>query len=256
MVKMPPYIGGKSGAGTYQQIINRIPPHSVYVEPFLGHGGIFRHKKIASLSILNDINQQIIDRWRKIKIPGCQVSEDRYQGNLFNKPDKPVVVFSQHNGIKLIQRFNKSLDTFIYCDPPYLIQARRSQQKLYAYEWETDADHINLAAALHTVNCNVMISTNVNDLYYKLYKGWNVHKFKSTTRAGSQDELIFFNYDPPEVLHDCRYLGNDYRERDYLKRKIKRWQSRLQSLPQHERIALISDIVNNYKSQTQKLIQL
>jgi DNA adenine methylase len=33
------YPGGKSGAGVYQTIINLMPPHTVYIEPFLGGGG-------------------------------------------------------------------------------------------------------------------------------------------------------------------------------------------------------------------------
>jgi hypothetical protein len=32
------YPGGKGGAGVYQMIINQIPPHRVYIEPFLGGG--------------------------------------------------------------------------------------------------------------------------------------------------------------------------------------------------------------------------
>jgi len=37
-----PYPGGKSGAGVYQTIINRMPPHRVYIEPFLGGAAIMR----------------------------------------------------------------------------------------------------------------------------------------------------------------------------------------------------------------------
>lgn len=33
---MPTYPGGKSGAGVYQTIINQMPPHQLYVEPFAG----------------------------------------------------------------------------------------------------------------------------------------------------------------------------------------------------------------------------
>jgi hypothetical protein len=32
------YPGGKNGLGVYQAIINRMPPHQVYIEPFLGLG--------------------------------------------------------------------------------------------------------------------------------------------------------------------------------------------------------------------------
>lgn len=44
-----PYLGGKSQAGTYQRIINLIPPHDVYIEPFLGGGAIARLKRPARL---------------------------------------------------------------------------------------------------------------------------------------------------------------------------------------------------------------
>jgi site-specific DNA-adenine methylase len=48
------YPGGKNGSGVYQQIINQIPPHEIYVEPFLGGGAILRMKKPAAKSICND----------------------------------------------------------------------------------------------------------------------------------------------------------------------------------------------------------
>ena len=34
-----PYPGGKGGAGVYQTIINGMPRHEVYVEPFFGRWG-------------------------------------------------------------------------------------------------------------------------------------------------------------------------------------------------------------------------
>lgn len=36
------YNGGKQGNGVYQNIINHIPPHNVYVAPFAGHDGVFQ----------------------------------------------------------------------------------------------------------------------------------------------------------------------------------------------------------------------
>src|SRR4029077_20992344 len=41
------YNGGKNGNGTYQQIINLIPPHKIYIEPFVGSGGIYKRKLLA-----------------------------------------------------------------------------------------------------------------------------------------------------------------------------------------------------------------
>lgn len=41
------YPGGKGGAGVAQLIINQQPPHSHYVEPFLGGGAVMQLKRPA-----------------------------------------------------------------------------------------------------------------------------------------------------------------------------------------------------------------
>jgi DNA adenine methylase len=51
MLESMSYPGGKSGAGVYQTIINHMPPHRVYIEPFLGGAAIMRNKRPASLNI-------------------------------------------------------------------------------------------------------------------------------------------------------------------------------------------------------------
>ena len=55
------YPGGKSGAGVYQRIINLIPPHRVYIEPFLGGAAILRHKRPADVSIAIDADARALD---------------------------------------------------------------------------------------------------------------------------------------------------------------------------------------------------
>ena len=41
------YPGGKAGAGVWQRIINQMPPHRLYVEPFVGAGAVLRAKRPA-----------------------------------------------------------------------------------------------------------------------------------------------------------------------------------------------------------------
>lgn len=48
------YAGGKNAPGVYQTIINQIPPHRVYIEPFAGSAAIYRYKRLAHLSYLID----------------------------------------------------------------------------------------------------------------------------------------------------------------------------------------------------------
>jgi hypothetical protein len=55
-----PYPGGKGGAGVYQTIINGMPCHEVYVEPFLGGGAVMAAKRPACLNIGVDLDAEVI----------------------------------------------------------------------------------------------------------------------------------------------------------------------------------------------------
>ncbi|MFV0591542.1 MAG: hypothetical protein ACK5M7_09170 [Draconibacterium sp.] len=48
------YKGSKNGNGTYQTIINQIPPHEVYSEWFAGSAAIYFNKLAANTTILCD----------------------------------------------------------------------------------------------------------------------------------------------------------------------------------------------------------
>ena len=48
-------------------IINRIPNHDIYIEPFLGSGAIFFNKEKARISILNDIDKLTYETFLYLK---------------------------------------------------------------------------------------------------------------------------------------------------------------------------------------------
>ena len=58
------YPGGKSGSGVYQRLINLMPPHPVYCEPFLGGGAVMRLKRPAAYNIGVDMDADVIRAWR------------------------------------------------------------------------------------------------------------------------------------------------------------------------------------------------
>ncbi|SRR6266404_4845567 len=56
MLTIVNYPGGKNAPGVYQTVINQIPPHRVYIEPFAGSAAIYRYKSLAALSYLIDVD--------------------------------------------------------------------------------------------------------------------------------------------------------------------------------------------------------
>ena len=76
-----------------------------------------------------------------------------------------------------------------------------------------------------------MISGYFTDLYANELSHWHTHSFQTSYRKQMATEWIWMNYPPPLQLHDYRYLGNDYRERERLKGITQRWSTRFKSMP-------------------------
>lgn len=255
MSKLPPYNGGKSGNGTYQQIINHIPPHGIYIAPFAGHDGVFQKIRRSDISILNDKDQRVIETWKRV-LKNCIVCENYMQGDLFEQPEKPVVILRNQDYTSIIAKFKDTPDAFIYCDPPYKMDTRRSNKKIYLFDWEEDKEHEDFLKLCITATTAVMISAYESDLYNDLLKGWNTHRFMSMTRIGLRQEIIYYNYPKPTVLHDFQYLGKNYRERERIKRKVIRFESKMNRLPDIERAAILSNLIAKHKTTVTRLIEL
>lgn len=220
------YPGGKSGAGVYQTIINQIPPHRVYVEPFAGGAAILRLKKPAIASIAVDIDPAAVENLQRIAPPGCSVR--------------------QGDAISFLKGYPWAGDEFVYCDPPYLMETRSTRSRIYEYEFCTRDDHIHLLSILQSIPAAVMISGYPNALYGDVLLGkWRTIDFFSVTRGGKRArERLWMNYSDPLVLHDYRYLGRSFRERERIKRRQARWKRRLETMDRLERAALISAILD------------
>lgn len=122
------YPGGKGGAGVYQTIINQIPPHRVYVEPFVGGGNVFERKAPAASSVLMDADPGVVALWRQ----RCAAD--------------PTVTVLQGDALELLSSHPWVGDEFVYCDPPYVLETRKGGA-LYRVEM-SDADHARLLTIL------------------------------------------------------------------------------------------------------------
>lgn len=218
------YPGGKNLAGLYQWIIAKMPTHARYIEPFAGKGGILRRKPPALNSLLIDRDEAVIAWWRRLKWPAATAVRG--------------------DGILWLERHQAELDEddLVYCDPPYLLSTR-TKKRIYRYEMSL-LEHRRLLRCVLALRCPVMISGYPSALYDEQLAGWPRFEHETITRGRTlRTEVLWCNFDPsatsPASALAYERLGADYRQRERVHRKIKRWVSRLLTIPADERRALI-----------------
>lgn len=228
------YPGGKNGAGVYQRLINWIPPHRVYIEPFLGSGGIMLNKKYAQFSYGYDIDFDVITKWAHFfGFP----RERKYSSA---ERDKPTISVQLEDAVLMLLGLKSGLDetVFIFCDPPYIMETRSSPGRIYKYEYAAE-QHVELLKLLASLKCMVMITGYRHPIYDDALSSWRRMDYKTPTRGGLKDESCWMNYPEPTELHDYRYLGTTFKKREQIKLKQQRWLKRLNNMPVLEKNAML-----------------
>jgi site-specific DNA-adenine methylase len=215
------YPGGKGKC--FQNIINIMPPHKVYIESHLGGGAVMRNKKPADINIGIDIDKKVIKTW------------------LENAPIKCKLI--NEDSLEYLKKFNFSGNELIYSDPPYLTSTRK-QSKIYRHEYDIN-DHILFLELIKKINSKVIISGYDNELYNDVLIGWNKTQFAAKTHTYKSIETIWFNYEMPTILHDTNYIGSNFREREKIKRKLNNIKKRLNSLSPIEKNEISFWLNNN-----------
>lgn len=231
------YHGGKGGAGVYQQIINLMPFHDTYIETCLGGGNILLRKRPARSTIAIEIDSGSLAKFCGSLPPGWNAGSD---------DESSAVTFHNGDCLEYLRNYRWQGGELIYADPPYLMSARKSQRPRYAVEW-TDQDHSELLSLLQEVPALVMLSGYPNALYDGALKGWHTHEFQASTRRGMATEKLWMNFDPATVLkHEYTYAGQNFRERERIKRKATRWVSNLARLQEPERNFILQEISQSF----------
>jgi hypothetical protein len=223
------YTGGKGGSGVYQQIINLMPPHKIYVEAFLGNGSILRYKKPADQNIGIEIDPQTIaECWKDFEMPnfeivrGCAVEFLLSLTSLKTAPG----------------------DVLIYCDPPYLQSVRRTNRQLYRCDMMSEKEHIEFLSACKVLNAvkdfNIIISGYDCELYNSQLAGWRKVSFPGVSRGGGTIETVWLNFPEPAELHDYTFFGANYRKREDFKRQKARWIEKFKNMEAQKRLALFA----------------
>ncbi len=204
------YPGGKGKC--YHQIINTFPPHTTYIETHLGGGAVLRHKLPTKRSIGIDKNEQVIAVWRK------------------NHPE--LAEYIHGDAVQFLCSFPFKGSELVYCDPPYLPSTRK---RAHVYHHDlSEADHHLLLDTLIHLRCFVVVSGYSSEVYHSMLSGWSTKSFPAKAHDGLREEWIWANYPLPEQLHDMRYFGANYRERQDFKRRMRRLRGRIARLSKPE----------------------
>jgi site-specific DNA-adenine methylase len=227
------YAGGKAGAGVYQTLINLMPPHRIYIEPFAGSGAVMRHKRPAQINIGVDLDA------RTIKYLHPEASPEIAMMPALSA----ATIQMTQSALDFLRSFNFQGDELVYSDPPYLMSVRQSKKPIYKFEMTSEAEHRELIEILLKLPCMVMLSGYRSDLYDQLLARWRRVDYQTTNRAGQRvTESVWLNFPEPAELHDYSHLGRGFRERERIKRKRKRWHDRIATMPALERHALLAAI--------------
>lgn len=220
------YFGSKGSQGTFHRIINAIPPHAVYVEPFLGAGRILRIKRPAPLGNYGfELSFKVVNLW----LPVCPLNYHVAQANAFEELPR-LVAQLQAQGID-------PLRVVVYCDPPYLLSTRRNPVATYEHEF-TDEGHDTFLRMVQALPCRVLVSHLPCELYATALRAWHTFTFNNTTRHGLQLEQVWCNFQPSPELHEYTYIGKNFREREWIHRQYDIILRRVAALPPAAGIAL------------------
>lgn len=181
-------------------------------------------KRPARHSIGIDLDEGVIGAWRERAVDGLELVHGC------------AVQFLLHHEF--------AGDELVYSDPPYWPSARR-RRRCYRHDY-AEKDHYALLAALRDLPCHVMVSGYASAAYHTLLGGWKIHEITNQTQTGPTVEYVWTNFEPDHRLHDYRYIGDDFRARERLRRLRRSQVARLKRAPPVERAAILSDIMDAF----------
>ena len=239
-----PYYGGKQSIA--HRIVELLPEHEHYVEPFAGSLAVLLAKPPSAMETVNDIDCDLMVFWKTLRdqpdelerlcaltphsraefeaafAPDIESLPDlerarrvwvrltqgrtgtmrrtgwrchqnpvdpsistprylaRYVGRLAPVAERLAGVSLEcRPALEVIDDYGRHRGVLLYVDPPYLGSTRARN---YRHEMASEAEHRELAEALHACKAAVVLSGYPSPLYDELYAGW--HRVELTTRTG------------------------------------------------------------------------
>lgn len=240
------YFGGKGAEGIWQWHINNTPPHRVRIVPFAGHCFLSRKMAGCEQIVLCDLDAEVIDWWRSSgQLPpnavlhhgcGLELIRSTLSPGLSSlpagSPETSLVANIVRNGDGISRE-----SVFVYVDSPYHPDTRTSRHR---YPFDMGAEqHSRMIEFLSQLDVPVMVCGYAHPEYNATFGDWIRKTQNAMTRGGPRTEVIWMNYQTT-ALHDYRWLGSNFRERDKLTRRERRMIAKLAGLPHMERQRFLS----------------
>ncbi len=211
--------------------------------------GVERKLKSADREFVFELNEKLIQRYENnfgFEVNRYEQDKDWQYKNAACYPGKTAFLADT---LKVLPYFCypelwDRKGVFFYVDPPYLLDSRKDNRPVYKHEL-SDEQHRDLIQQLSLFqSADIAISCYPNEMYQDWFwdhehpREWRMIEFQSTTRHGMATEQLWMNYPPPKELHDYRYLGGDFRERERITRQKKRLLNKFKKLSPLEQAGL------------------
>ncbi len=172
------------------KIIELMPQHKIYLEPFFGSGGIFFNKKRSNLEILNDLDSEVVNLFKVVR---------DYHGDLANKIF--FTPYSKEEYKESYDRNNRELND-IEKARQFLVRSNmaRAGMQYYSSSWRTCGVALAPRTKQRVTREWNRIPENIFQAALRLKDAEieNIDAIKLIKKYNSKDCLIYA--DPPYLL--------------------------------------------------------
>lgn len=233
---MADLVGTKGGSGVWQRIISEMPEHDVFIEAFWGRGTISKKKRPANLTVGVDLDPDAISDGMRSQAMMFQCDSLDWLTGYFGLAACPASSdpmshdLAASAGAATFGGFN-SRNHLVYLDPPYM-----GFEDYYKFR----ADHSQVIDVFLALPCPAMLSGYESEYYADRLSDCRSIQIETVNRAGKRcTEWLWMNFPKPRRYHDTRFAGRGRRERERIRRRVKKWREGLERMPLLERQAVL-----------------